>query len=451
MKKKFLFLLFFLMFIPMLKINAKVCNGDNVSSFGAETSNSTVYGYTCPRWKYAKVYGFQNDDMVVICYPGTDTDNKPAYFVDLYASKNNQCVKKISAAYFGGKSHQGVVHEGGLSWSNLRIKTVNGQECPVYMYQKKDTVWVESYDVYLTDDVNEYNKNADKDNKFLFWTIGHSTGGGTIEDIISEDKVKTCVNDYINSACINNANASETDLKSGIKEKTKACVEEAERSYGVALDQAAVDRFTDNVSNKIINSELPKLVLECQLMKKCTALKSFKKTNSSVEQSAIISIYNKTATVQKLINSGVPSDLANCLMNNSTEAIQETEEIVDTTTQTVEETTQTWGTTGTGHVPTPPHLDPASSTSDCKKILGNNLTNIVKASITILQIVAAIMAIIKGMITLIPAITSKDTDGLKKAEKQLVTMAIILAVIFLLKPIVSFIGGLFDYDLSCIL
>ena len=75
----------------------------------------------------------------------------------------------------------------------------------------------------------------------------------------------------------------------------------------------------------------------------------------------------------------------------------------------------------------------------------------IKVAITIIQIVAALIVIVKGMIILIPAIASKDMDALKKSTKTLIILAIILLAIFLLKPIVSIIGGLFKYDLTCIL
>ena len=95
-----------------------------------------------------------------------------------------------------------------------------------------------------------------------------------------------------------------------------------------------------------------------------------------------------------------------------------------------------------------PDADP--SMTGCTRILGPNLTAIVKASITILQIVGAIIAIVKGMMTLIPPILAKDADALKKASKTLTTMAIILVVIFLFKPILTFIGNILDFDTSCI-
>ncbi len=93
---------------------------------------------------------------------------------------------------------------------------------------------------------------------------------------------------------------------------------------------------------------------------------------------------------------------------------------------------------------------PEGTLSNCNEILGANLTAIVKASITILEILGAIIAIVKGMMTLIPPILAKDADALQKASKTLVNMAIILVVIFIFKPLLRFIGSLLEFDISCI-
>ena len=59
---------------------------------------------------------------------------------------------------------------------------------------------------------------------------------------------------------------------------------------------------------------------------------------------------------------------------------------------------------------------PSGDISTCGEILGPNLTAIVKASITILQIAGAIIAIVK----------------------------------FIFKPLLRFIGSLLEFDISCI-
>ena len=89
------------------------------------------------------------------------------------------------------------------------------------------------------------------------------------------------------------------------------------------------------------------------------------------------------------------------------------------------------------------------SLKDCASLLGTNLTKVVKACIKIMQILGAIIAIVMGMIKLLPAIISKDADGLKSASKTLVTMAIILVLIFLLPSLARIIGSIFKFDTTC--
>ena len=89
--------------------------------------------------------------------------------------------------------------------------------------------------------------------------------------------------------------------------------------------------------------------------------------------------------------------------------------------------------------------------SECIEILGKNLAALVKVSITILQIVGAIIAIVKGMMVLIPPILSHDADALKKALKTLTTMAIVLVIIFLFNPLLAFFAHILNFDTSCIL
>ena len=93
---------------------------------------------------------------------------------------------------------------------------------------------------------------------------------------------------------------------------------------------------------------------------------------------------------------------------------------------------------------------PEGDLHTCTDLLGTNLKAVVKTSITVLQIAAAIIAIIKGMMLLIPPIVAKDADALKKAGKILVNLAIVLIVIFLFKPVLAFIGNLLQFDSSCI-
>ena len=93
---------------------------------------------------------------------------------------------------------------------------------------------------------------------------------------------------------------------------------------------------------------------------------------------------------------------------------------------------------------------PSGELNSCSELLGGNLTAIIKAALTVIQIVGAIIAIIKGMMILIPPVMSKDADALKKASGTLTKMAIVLVIIFLFKPLLNFLGTLLDFDVSCL-
>ncbi len=87
----------------------------------------------------------------------------------------------------------------------------------------------------------------------------------------------------------------------------------------------------------------------------------------------------------------------------------------------------------------------------CKQILGDTLSQVVKGGITVIQIAAAIIAIIKGMTLLIPPIVNKDADKLKEATGKLVVLGILLVVIIIFRPIVRLLGTIFGFDVTCII
>ena len=87
--------------------------------------------------------------------------------------------------------------------------------------------------------------------------------------------------------------------------------------------------------------------------------------------------------------------------------------------------------------------------NNCKELLGNNLMKILSFSMSTIRIVACIIAIVNAMIILLPAVVSKDADALKKSETKLITLAIVLVLIILLPTLLTAIGDIFGYDLSC--
>ncbi len=139
-------------------------------------------------------------------------------------------------------------------------------------------------------------------------------------------------------------------------------------------------------------------------------------------------------------------------MNSSNNKVVVSNDSSDVSTSKVSSgsTTVDNGGNGGGSSISTPSLDLSDSQMSCSDLLGPNLTKVVHAGINVIQIAGAIIAILNGMVTLIPAVMSKDADGLKKASKKLVSMAVILAVIFLLPSLLRIIGDLLGFDISCI-
>lgn len=97
-----------------------------------------------------------------------------------------------------------------------------------------------------------------------------------------------------------------------------------------------------------------------------------------------------------------------------------------------------------------PDFDISEEPMTCDQILGPKMTPLISGAITAVQIVCAIIAIVNAMIKLIPAVMSKDADALKTAQKKCITMAIVLAIVCILRPIIRLIGMIFGFDFSCL-
>ena len=100
--------------------------------------------------------------------------------------------------------------------------------------------------------------------------------------------------------------------------------------------------------------------------------------------------------------------------------------------------------------PKAPDFNISTETTTCAQILGPNLVKVVKAAIKVLQIAAALIAIVKGMLELIPPIIAKDQDALNKVSRRLVTMGIILVIIFMIPALCRILGNILGFDISCI-
>ena len=86
----------------------------------------------------------------------------------------------------------------------------------------------------------------------------------------------------------------------------------------------------------------------------------------------------------------------------------------------------------------------------CSAVLGTTFSALVKEVIKWVRIAGGIIAIVNGMLKLIPAIMSKDAEALSKAAKTCVIMAIILVFCALFPWLLNLIGSIFKWDVSCI-
>ena len=98
---------------------------------------------------------------------------------------------------------------------------------------------------------------------------------------------------------------------------------------------------------------------------------------------------------------------------------------------------------------TDPDIDIVNRGAICKDLLDTNLVTIFQMSIRILQIAAAIILIVKGMMMLVPAVAAKDEKALQGIAGKLIIMAIVLLIILLLRPLILLLGGLLKFDTSC--
>jgi hypothetical protein len=86
----------------------------------------------------------------------------------------------------------------------------------------------------------------------------------------------------------------------------------------------------------------------------------------------------------------------------------------------------------------------------CKELLGSTLVKFIKTVRITVQGVGVAIAIANGMLTFVPAITSKDASALNKAFAKFVKLLAILALLLLLPTLINFIGNLAGFDLSCL-
>ena len=67
------------------------------------------------------------------------------------------------------------------------------------------------------------------------------------------------------------------------------------------------------------------------------------------------------------------------------------------------------------------NLDIIYERMTCEDLLGPNLVKILHALILLLRLAGAIICIVSGMLTLVPAVVQDDASALKKASKKLIS------------------------------
>ena len=75
----------------------------------------------------------------------------------------------------------------------------------------------------------------------------------------------------------------------------------------------------------------------------------------------------------------------------------------------------------------------------------------IKGLILIVQMAGAIFAVIKATIMLLPAVAAHDAGEVNSAYKKIVTLAAVLVLILLLRPLVKILGNILGFDISCII
>ncbi len=265
------------------------------------------------------------------------------------------------------------------------------------------------------------------------------------------DKINECYTKYLKTDC----NLTDTEQTTVInKFKSGGCDQKCDQ--GTKPDNMDPNgkcyscRGSTNVTQYVWSTNVPSgCGVNDKPMEECYGNKTnedcrncYKNAVSSLTDEKKTCVLNLTQTAQQAQDDNT---------DNVNGAFQEDENNTnEANTQTMDDIWNNSNNRGIFNIPGLSDADFGPDDQTCKEILKDNLISIIKSFINIIRIAGVIIAIGNGMITLIPAVISKDADGLKKAEKKLVTMAIVLAAIGIFPTFVSIIGGIFGFDLTCI-
>lgn len=425
-KNSKLLLLSLCAFTFMINVNAS-CD-ENV------TCDSSVVGgfevYKCKGVSPSKVYNY-NDEIYGFCYKHGNE-----YFYEVRHAKTNCTGHVSSAAVLENLRKGSLLYQKLLK--DVFVLTKNNKKvytCAPYFTVAPNK---QSYTFWY------YNPTTDKK-----WVKGEGLGKVSYDEETYESVV----------ACV--AGKIDTDPNSNFCKST-----EKDKIYSSAIDECIKNNtdYTDEMFEKYKKQVKGKLkdsinfsTLSCKLKEKCgtsnadTALYLGRK--GTLESNGYSSGEAKSQAASEVFKNN--SEMQSCVIMNSVLTSSEQKQQADTydsvnndVDQSIDEVKEHFDDVHENFKI--PDISIKDNTLNCKELVGENLSKIIKLIITILQIAGAIIAIVNGMITLIPAVVSKDAEALKGAEKKCITMAIVLVLIILLPTLLMFLSKMFGYDLSCI-
>lgn len=303
---------------------------------------------------------------------------------------------------------------------------------------------------------------------------------GTIsEEKSGYEETKQCYTDVANKEIPKYSCSEISSFSDKLKPYQTECKSERKTHYMRDFDEKNQSEFL-----QIIGDATSKKIEECYLEKcgitstsaviqklsqskysncsnGCTSLKventlnttSEAQSSSSSCSSCYSTFYNDMAS-QGLITEAQKT----CLLNNLNEQIQTINselgdiksDFVDTVNNDAENSQKTRNETAKATYAkfTPPEMSGGvfGRGGSCSQILGSNGVKILKGVITTIRILAPIVALINAMIILLPAVTSKDADALKKASSKCVKLAVVLAIVEIFPSVIKLIGALFGWD-----
>ena len=425
-KNSKLFLMSLCAFIFMINVNAS-CN-EKVTCDSSVGGFLGLGAHKCKGVSPSKVYNY-NDEIYGFCYKHGNE-----YFYEVRFAKKD-CARSNSAAVLENNKSSSLLYQ--QLAKDVYVLTKNKEKvytCAPYFTANSSS---QTYTFW-------YYEPTDKK-----WVKGEDLGKVSYD----EETYKSVV------ACV--AGKIDTDPNSNFCKST-----EKDKIYSLAIDECIKNNtdYTDEMFEKYKNQVKEKLkdsinfsTLSCKLKEKCgtsnadTALYLTQK--GTLESKGYNSEAAKSQAASDVFKNN--SKMQSCVIMNSTLTSSEQKQQADTydsvnndVDQSIDEVKEHFDDVHEDFKI--PDISIKENTLNCKELVGENLSKIIKLIITILQIAGAIIAIVNGMITLIPAVISKDAEALKSAEKKCITMAIVLVLIILLPTLLIFLSNIFGYDLSCI-